>query len=175
MQSTSVRIEKWSLSSRIFHWVSIILLIVTWGLFILYENSESDSYLALHKAFGLSLLCWTIARIINRLRTKTPPSVVMPKWQEVSSRLVHLALYLLLIAMPIAGLLMTVYDGHSVSFFGLFDIPVFVTPDHAKAQFFKSLHTGVIWSSIIALTVVHILAAFYHQLIQKDKIINRML
>lgn len=174
MESNTLN-NKWAMSSRIFHWVSLILLVITWGLFVLYENSENISYINLHKAFGLSLLCWMLARLINRLITQTPPSLPMPKWQNLISHLVHLALYGLLIAMPIAGLLMTVYDGHPVSFFGLFDIPVFVTPDHNTSKFFQNLHTNVIWSLILTFTAVHILAALYHQFFKKDKLINRMM
>ncbi|WP_296404693.1 cytochrome b/b6 domain-containing protein [Psychrobacter sp.] len=175
MNATRIGVDKWAITSRIFHWGSLIFLITTWALFVTYENSESDAYLNLHKAFGLSMLFWTSGRIINRLLTKTPPNLIMPKWQVALSHLVHAALYILLLAMPIAGLLMTVYGGHSVSFFGLFEIPVFVTPDRPTARFFNNLHTGVIWSSIIALSAFHILAALYHQFIKKDKLINRML
>lgn len=169
-----MQIQKWPISSRIFHWISAILLLITWVLILTYEYTDQSLFINLHKAFGLSVLCWMIARVFNRLLTKAPASVVMPEWQKKISKLNHFVLYALLIAMPIAGLLMTVYGGRPVDIFGVFQIPVFVTPDRGYARFFNNVHTEIIWPMIVAFTSLHIGAALYHQFILKDKLINRM-
>ena len=169
-----MQIQKWPISSRIFHWISAILLLITWVLILTYEYTDQSLFINLHKAFGLSVLCWMIARVFNRLLTKAPASVVMPEWQKKISKLNHFVLYALLIAMPIAGLLMTVYGGRPVDVFGIFQIPVFVTPDRTLARFFNNVHTEIIWPMIVAFTSLHIGAALYHQFILKDKLINRM-
>ena len=169
-----MQIQKWPISSRIFHWISAILLLITWVLILTYEYTDQSLFINLHKAFGLSVLCWMIARVFNRLLTKAPASVVMPEWQKKISKLNHFVLYALLIAMPIAGLLMTVYGGRPVDVFGVFQIPVFVTPDRGYARFFNNVHTEIIWPMIVAFTSLHIGAALYHQFILKDKLINRM-
>ena len=169
-----IKVQKWPVSSRIFHWISAILLLITWILMVIYQNNEQDLYINLHKAFGLSVLFWMIARVFNRLLIKVPTAVVMPEWQKKISQLTHFTLYILLIAMPVAGLLMSVYGGHPVDVFGLFEIPVFVTPNRSTARFYENIHTGIIWPMIIAFTLLHIGAALYHQFILKDKLINRM-
>lgn len=169
-----IQVQKWPVSSRIFHWISAILLLITWILIVVYQNTNQNLYINLHKAFGLSVLFWMIARAFNRLLIKVPASVVMPLWQKKISQLTHLALYMILIAMPVAGLLTSVYGGHPVDMFGLFEIPVFVTPNRSTARFYENIHTGVIWPMIIAFTLLHIGAALYHQFILKDKLINRM-
>lgn len=169
-----IQVQKWPVSSRIFHWISAILLLITWILIVVYQNSDQNLYINLHKAFGLSVLFWMIARGFNRLLIKVPASVVMPLWQKKISQLTHLALYIILIAMPVAGLLTSVYGGHPVDMFGLFEIPVFVTLNRSTARFYENIHTGVIWPMIIAFTLLHIGAALYHQFILKDKLINRM-
>ncbi|SNT70646.1 cytochrome b [Psychrobacter sp. LV10R520-6] len=174
MNNVNPSVNKWPVSSRIFHWISAILLLVTWILMLLYQNMDEKVYIGLHKAFGISLLCWMIARVLNRVLTKSPPAALMPKWQFVMSKLSHFGLYALLIAMPMAGLLMTVYGGRPVDIFGLFQIPVFVTPDRTAARFYNDVHTDIIWPMIIAFTLLHISAALYHQFILKDKLINRM-
>ena len=174
MKNDQLRIQKWPVSSRIFHWISAILLLVTWALIFLYDNSDDRLYIGLHKAFGISLLFWMIARVINRLFTQAPPAVAMPNWQLLLSKLSHFVLYALLIAMPLAGLLMTVYGGRAVDIFGLFQIPAFVVPDRSMARFYNDLHTDLIWPMIIAFTVIHISAALYHQFIKKDNLISRI-
>ena len=174
MNRTKIYLTKWPISSRIFHWISALLLLVTWLLMVLYQYTDTKLFIGLHKAFGISVLCWMIARVLNRLLTRAPAPVVMPKWQLLISQLNHFVLYALLIAMPVAGLLMSVYGGRPVAIFGLFEIPVFVTPDRSLARFFNDIHTDIIWPMIIAFTLLHIGAALYHQFILKDKLINRM-
>lgn len=174
MSNTSSHLSKWSVSSRIFHWISAVLLLVTWLMILLYDNLDSSLYIGLHKSFGISLLFWMIARVINRAVTKAPPSIAMPKWQLLLSQLSHFGLYALLIAMPMAGLLMSVYGGRPVDIFGLFQIPVFVTPDRDLARFYNDLHTNIIWPTIIAFTLIHIAAALYHQFVKKDNLMARM-
>ncbi|MBE0406649.1 cytochrome b [Psychrobacter sp. AOP22-C1-22] len=175
MNKFQSHIQKWPTTSRLLHWISALLLLVTWCLMLLYGNSDNSLYLNLHKAFGMSVLFWMIARLINRLLTNTPPSVPMPVWQSIISKLTHFALYALLIAMPMAGLLMSVYGGHPVDIFGLFEIPVFVTPDRSAARFYNDVHTDIIWPMIIAFTLAHIGGALYHQFIKKDNLIKRII
>lgn len=174
MNQFNTSVQKWSVSSRIFHWISAILLLVTWILMVLYSNTDTKLFISLHKAFGISLLFWMIARVINRLFTKAPPPLPMPKWQIIISQLTHLLLYALLIAMPVAGLLMSVYGGRPVDMFGLFQIPVFVTPDRGAARFYNDMHTDIIWPMMVAFTLLHIGAALYHQFVKKDNLIGRM-
>ena len=174
MNSSNSNVSKWPVSSRIFHWISAVLLLVTWIMILLYDNLDNNLYIGLHKEFGISLLCWMIARVLNRVFIKAPPPVAMPKWQLLASKLSHFGLYALLIAMPIAGLLMSVYGGRPVDIFGLFQIPVFVTPDRGLARFYNDLHTDIIWPTIIAFTLIHIGAALYHQFVKKDNLIARI-
>ncbi|WP_182406932.1 cytochrome b [Psychrobacter sp. GP33] len=174
MQIDHENVQKWSASSRIFHWVSAVLLLVTWLLMLAYGYNESKVYIGLHKAFGMSVLFWMIARVINRLFTKAPPPLPMPKIQVIVSQLTHFILYALLIAMPIAGLLMSVYGGRPVDMFGLFEIPVFVTPNRTAARFYNDVHADILWPMIIVFTLAHIGAAFFHQWVKKDKLIDRM-
>lgn len=174
MNNTNSNLSKWSVTSRLFHWVSAVLLLVTWIMIILYDNLDSNLYIGLHKAFGVSLLFWMIARVINRLFTKAPAPLAMPKWQLIISQLSHFALYAILIAMPLAGVLMSVYGGRPIDIFGLFQIPVFVTPDRGLARFYNDVHTDIIWPMIIAFTVLHVGAALYHQFVKKDNVMARI-
>lgn len=174
MTPINATLQKWPLSSRIFHWISALLLLVTWILMLLYDQSESKFYIGLHKAFGMSLLFWMIARVINRVLTQSPRDVVMPKWQQLAAHFTHFALYALLIAMPIAGFLMSAYGGRPVDMFGLFEIPTFVAPDRKAARFYNDLHTDIIWPLIIVFTILHIAGALYHQFVQKDNVMGRI-
>lgn len=174
MKNTHSNLTKWSVSSRLFHWISAVLLLITWVMMFLYDNLDSKIYIGLHKAFGISLLFWMIARVINRIFTKAPPAASMPQWQILLSKLSHFALYALLIAMPIAGLLMSLYGGRPVDMFGIFEIPVFVTPDRGMARLYNDWHADILWPIILIFTAIHIGAALYHQFVKKDNLMSRM-
>jgi cytochrome b561 len=178
-KSMTERPTRWALSVRFFHWTSGLLLVAVWAMIFVHENTEDadDLYISLHKALGVSFLCWIMARFINRLSQKNqlPAPVAGPRWQQLSAGLVHSFLYVTLLLMPLAGLLMTQYKGYTTNMFGLFEIPLFVVPDRHLSHFFQSLHTDILWPLILALTAAHVLAALFHQFVKKDRTINRML
>ncbi len=161
--------QKYSLATRIFHWLGALFLLIP----VILINM-GDDYIGLHKAVGVSFLIWTVLRILNRFISKAPAPVPMPKWQTAVSHLTHLALYLAMLAMPISGLLMSMYGGRSTSVFGLFEIAPMVSPDRGMARFFNEVHEDVIFVGLIALIVAHVGAALYHQFVMKDNIISRM-
>ncbi len=136
--------------------------------------SSGETYLNLHRAFGVSLLFWMIARVISRVISPTPASVPMPKWQTAVSHLTHLLLYAVLFAMPLSGILMTWYGGHSIDMFGLFELQSILTTDRGQARFFNNLHTDVLWPTLMVFTGLHILGAIQHQFIKKDNIMSRI-
>lgn len=174
LSNTTVDQNRWSLSSRIFHWGSVLLLAITWLMICLREYGEGYTFIDLHKAFGVSLLFWMLARLCNRFVTKDPKPVSMAGWQKAVAHFTHFALYLLLLAMPIAGVLMSMYGGHGVSMFGLFEIPTMVETNRSTARFFNDMHVDIIWPLILLFTAMHIVGALYHQFVQKDNLINRM-
>lgn len=171
----SNEITKWSIMTRIFHWGTVILLFVTWLMISLDGNINSTlDFLDLHKAFGTTVLLFVAARILNRLSSQAPPAVPMPKWQHQISHITHWSLYLLLLAMPIAGILTSLYGNHPISMFGLFDIPVMITPDRKTAHLFENIHKDILWVALLIMTGLHVVGALYHQFIQKDNLIARM-
>ncbi|UNU72762.1 cytochrome b [Moraxella nasovis] len=158
--------QKYHIIARVFHWVGALLILVAYLL--------ADDYVGLHKAVGASFLLWTLLRIIGRLVTATPKPVPAPAWQTALAHLTHLGLYVLMLAQPISGILMSMYGGRAVDVFGIVQIPVMVSPDRAMAKLMNEWHTDIIFPAMLALIVAHIAAALYHQFIVKDNLIARM-
>lgn len=171
-------VQRWHGWIRFFHWTTVLLLGAVWAFIALHEASEDSGglYIGLHKATGVLILLWMIGRLIYRLmqRHLDPPDVPMPVWQTRVAHLTHSLLYVLLFMMPLAGLLMSQYGGRATSFFGVFDIPVWVVPDKATGRFFHDLHTDILWPLLLLLTVAHVGAALYHQFVLKDRLLDRM-
>ena len=168
-EHTASRPTKYSLAARIFHWIGALLIL---GAVI--AINLGDDYISLHKSIGASFLIWTLLCVANRFVAKAPAPVPAPAWQTGIAHLTHFGLYVAMIAMPMTGVLMSMYGGRGVSVFGLFSLPSMVGIDREMAKLMNGLHTGAVFYVLVFLIVAHIGAALYHQFIVKDNLIARM-
>lgn len=171
--------SKWPMVVRLFHWLSVVFLLVIFGLITLHENTDGAGglYIGLHKAFGICFFFWMLFRLANRVRQhgQQPKSVAAPRWQQFSASLVHSLLYGVLLMMPLTGFLMTQFAGRATSIFGWFEIPALLNPDREMSRLLNQLHTDFIWTALVLLMLSHVGAALYHQFVNKDAILKRML
>ena len=96
-----------------------------------------------------------------------------PKWQSLFAKLMHVALYALMIGMPIVGWLTLSAQGKVVPFFGL-QWPQLVAESKAVADGAKELHEagGTVGYFLIGL---HAAAALFHHCVVRDNTLRRML
>lgn len=170
----------WGWVAKTFHWLMFVLVVAAWFAVDQHENFPKGSpargeWMSLHKAFGISVFFLVWLRLAWRLSGTTPDPVITSKWQHRAAELVHWALYFLMVMMPLSGLLMSQFDGRVVSWFGVFDIPVFLTENKALAGQIKELHEDVWWPLLLALIGLHAAAGLWHQFIVKDGTLKRML
>jgi cytochrome b561 len=76
-------------------------------------------------------------------------------------------------AQPLSGIMMSQAAGVPVSFFGLFEFPVFLDKNPELAQFFKGVH-GTVWIILVVAVIGHAGAALHHHFIRKDKVLKQM-
>lgn len=161
------------------HWLMLLLFVAVYGTIELRELFEkgSDPREALktwHFMFGMLVFVLVWPRIAARLSGPTPAIRPEPvAWQQLSAKLLHLALYALMIAMPISGWLVLSASGKPVPFFGL-ELPPLVGTDKGLAKQIKELHElfGTAGYYLIGL---HAVAALYHHYIKRDDTLTRML
>lgn len=104
----------------------------------------------------------------------------MPQWQKLLATAVHVALYVLIIAMPLTGWIMaSASPSHDTRFFGTFEVPLpgfggmDVETRKSIDDSFHSVHGNLAWV-IIAMLALHLAGAFKHQFIDKDGLLARM-
>jgi cytochrome b561 len=161
------------------HWFMLLLLAAVYACMELREffPRGSDPREALkmwHFMLGLSVLALVVVRIVARFTSAAPPITPSPPlWQAWSAKVVHLALYILMIGMPLAGWLILSAEGKPVPFFGL-ELPPLVRPDKALAGWVEDIHetAGTVGYYLIGL---HALAALFHHYIVRDNTLTRML
>ncbi len=160
------------------HWVIVGLLIVQVTLGKVADDLplglDKLAMLARHKSVGITILALAVIRLTWRLIDRLPAPMPMPNWQLLASRLTHAAFYVLLFALPISGWLMSSAANYPVSWFGLAQLPDLVAPDREFKHLLEEVHETLV-NVLIALTILHIVAALKHQFIDRDGLLRRML
>jgi cytochrome b561 len=162
-----------------FHWV-IAGLIVTqftlgWMADDLPLGMRKLAMLARHKSFGMTVLMLAVLRLLWRLFNRPPELPAgMSRTQTILARGTHIAFYVLLFAMPLTGWTMSSAKNYSVSWFGLFTWPNLIGPNEQAFNLLKSTHV-LMSDALLAIAVLHILAALKHHFWNKDEVLIRML
>lgn len=171
--------NRYHFASIILHWLMLILLVGVYAAIELREffPKGSDPREALkfwHFTLGMSVFALVWLRIAARLIWPAPaPATDGPAWQHVTAKAMHLALYVLMIGMPLAGWLILSAEGKVIPFFGL-ELPALAAENDALAERIESLHKlgGTIGYWLIG---VHAFASLFHHYVLRDRLIARML
>ena len=161
-----------------FHW--LLFLMLTFSVFAgnflasMPKGAEKLEAAGMHKSFGAVILMLIFARLFWRLINVVPKDTAnTPDIQKSLAHAMHWALYALIFAQPLSGILMTQSAGYPISFFGLFDFPVWLDKDKSLAEFFRSAH-GVIWIILVVAVFGHVSAALHHHFIKKNGVLKKM-
>lgn len=161
-----------------FHWLLFLML----GFMIVAGNlleempkgAEKIEAAGVHKSLGLLVLALVALRLIWRLINTTPRDPEgTPAIQGLVAHAMHWALYLLMFAQPIVGILMSQAAGYPVRFFGLYELPTLVGKNQSLAEICHDAH-GAVWIALLLLVLVHAGGALYHHFIVKDDVLRRM-
>jgi cytochrome b561 len=174
-RNTSVR---YGSVAQFLHWAIVALLVVQVPLGkIAHElpaGLERLVMMSRHKSVGITILALAMIRLAWRWFDRPPPLPPMPRWQEIAARLNHRALYVVLLALPLSGWLMSSAANRPVSWFGLAQLPDFIAPDAALKETFEEVHEFLV-NLLFVLVGLHVAAALKHQFIDRDGLLYRML
>jgi len=128
----------------------------------------------LHKSIGVTLGVLVLIRLWWRL-THKPPALPasMPAWEVTAAKISHTLLYACLVIMPVVGFVGSNFTKYGVKYFGI-PIGPFFPENQAVRDALQEVHEITSYV-LIAAIVVHILAAFKHLVIDKDRVFERML
>lgn len=178
MQLTNTSL-RYGLVAILFHWLMAVMMIalVVIGLWM---TRMPISLLKLklfgwHKEYGMLILFLVMLRIVWRIGNIVPllPST-LPRWQKCAAHLVHWLFYILMIALPITGWLLTSASGLPVSLFGFVVLPDLVSSNESLRLLLIMIHQ---WLSYLLIFIffAHVGAALKHHFINKDDILRRIL
>ncbi len=165
--------------AQLFHWAIVVLVITQ---FVLAQRADDLprgpallQTLALHKSIGITILMLAILRLSWRWANPVPPMPASsPPWQHLAARISHIALYGLLLLMPIFGWLMSSARNFPVSWFGLVTLPDLIGANKQAYEFFHEGHEFLA-KVLFVLALLHAAAALKHHFIDRDDVLLRML
>jgi cytochrome b561 len=170
--------QGYSLTARVFHWVTALLVLAAIPMAIIMNNigegSLQDFLFDMHRSIGVLLIPIALGRLFWRFG-HPPPTLPddIPAAQQLVARLTHYALYVLLIAQPILGWVASSAYRAPITVFWLFDLPPIWPENRALSEQLFDVH---MWLGFTmgALVCAHIGAALFHHFGRRDQILLRM-
>jgi len=165
---------------KFLHWLTVALVIVAWllGTFgdEIPRGAARSTGLFIHIFAGFGVLVVLVARLLWRVFDRPPPPEITPFGSslEFLGKLTHAALYVLLAATPILGILLQFARGDALPVFGLTEIASPWVRDRAFAHSLKEVHE-TLSNILMVLASLHALAAMLHHLVLRDRTLERML
>lgn len=171
--------ETYGSVAKFLHWAIFLLIaaLLTIGFLMTDMSNGPDKFkiYGIHKATGIIVLMLVMLRLGWKLANVSP---LLPdslhKWEKLAAHLGHALLYVLIIAMPLSGWLMSSAAGLSVSVFGLFTMPDLIAPDKPFGKLMREVH-GWLAYAILVMVSLHIIAALLHHFYYKNNVLKRML
>lgn len=161
------------------HWLMAVLLAVIFSIGLYMRELPLSPWklqiYSWHKWAGVTAFLLVIARLGWRF-THRPPDLpsAMPRLMRRAAHAGHALLYLLMIAIPLTGWLMSSAKGFQTVYFGVLPIPDLLARDPALGESLRDIHATL--NFLLAGVVSgHVAAALKHHLIDRDDVLRRML
>ncbi len=162
------------------HWIAALAVI---GLFasglymrsLTYYDSLYQVLPYYHKSIGVILMLLILFRIVWRFINPQPKSLdTHSSLEKKGAKLAHIGLYLLMLAVMVAGYLISTAKGHGVNVFDLFEVPATLHGIAGQGDLAGMLHEYLAYG-LLGLAGLHALGALKHHFIDKDRTLFRMI
>lgn len=164
--------------TRSIHWIIALAVAVAYTVAIVREDLPKGDFrtflLGLHMWIGMTVLALSVVRLA--WRTAAPAVEPVPGTPAIRllAKAAHVALYLVLLLLPVVGLLAAWGKGRSVTLFGLMPLLPPFPIGKELGERLEDLH-GVVGHAVMILAGLHAAAAIAHQWVLKDGTLGRML
>lgn len=171
---STARLDRYSRGAVVLHWLIALLIALNFVAVWVAEDLPKETagqVMNNHKAFGITILVLTLARVLWRL-VHRPPALAetLAAWEVALSKVTHVLLYVLMLGIPLSGWLMhsAFTGGEPVSLFGLVDWPGLpMTQSKEVAHTYEEGHE-LMATGMLVLLALHVAGALKHRLIDKD-------
>ena len=171
--------------SRAFHWLTAIVVTIAFilgpGGFgrLMHQGLDpaTRSDIVWHESLGILVFVLTLLRLLWVAARPAAPQFGLSGWMHRLSKLAHLVLWGLLLALPVTAVLALGSEGHPLTLLGgvrVDQMPWIADSALAKLADWGDVH-GFLGDAIIWLAGLHAVAAIYHHVFLKDGVLLSML
>jgi len=161
------------------HWLTaglmVLVFVLAFSIDLATSRTSHTGLVQLHRSVGLTVWVVTMVRLAWRSVAKYPdwPSG-MSRIMQVAAMASEYAIYALLLAQPLLGLLQTSARGDHVDLFFIGQLPPLIKENRPLAQQLLSVHKAVGFS-LLGLISLHVSAALFHHFWRRDDTLTAML
>ena len=166
--------------SRMIHWTTAILFIalIPMGIFTSMIPEDApwrNAYYVIHKSLGISVFVLVLARLCWNLGSPRPAlDASLKRWERRLAKGAHLALYALLLAVPITGLVMTTFHGYP-SYFFAWELEPLWNESETGTLAWGVFHKYILPTVVYLVLAGHVLGALKHRFLDgKPHALRRM-
>ena len=162
------------------HWLTVILVVVAWilGLFgdDVPKGAPRAAGLFVHISAGLAIMALLVVRLAWNLANPPPDAepTGLGVWADRLGQTAHYLLYGLLIAVPIAGIMLQFARGDALPIFGIADIASPWIRDRAFSRSVKEVHE-ILAHTLMIVAGFHAAAALFHHWVLRDRTLAKVL
>ena len=172
--------SRYGLVTKLLHWsVAVLIIGLIWlGWYMVdltYYDAWYNDSLAWHKALGIVAFALGAVKIGWTLCSRPPAYVEsLKRWERVGAAAAHHLFYVMMMAIPLTGYLISTSQGEGIDLWGLFTVPAVVVAGEEIRDLAIEAHY---WCAYITggAGAVHAAAAIKHQFLDRDGTLRRML
>ncbi len=169
---------RWGSLSQFLHWLIVAFVVAQVTLALVFKSLHRGPLLFtlvnIHKSIGITIFALMLIRLLWRWGNRVPdlPAALTP-YERILARSTHVALYAILLVMPLTGWLGSAAHGIPVRWFALVTLPGIVAKSLVLSKLMFVAH---FWLAILlgVIVTVHIAAALRHHFVLRDDTLRRM-
>lgn len=171
--------DRYGAVAQSFHWLTVVLVIAAYMLSP--GGSETQVYSAAHdftrrthETLGLTVGLLTVLRLAWRALDATPNDAPMPVVLRYAAKFVQVALYILLLVVPLTAIVGAWLEGHAVTLLLVGDIAPLLPLSRGVGNTIATIHT-YLGDAIVWLAGLHAAAGVFHHFYLRDRVLRSML
>ena len=171
--------------SQLLHWVTAIVVTIAFTLGpggfgrLMRQGVDpaTRSDIVWHESLGILVLVLTVLRLAWVVLRPPAPQFAMAGWMHLTARLMNIALWVLLFALPATAFLALGSEHHPLTLLGgvrIDEMPVIANSAIAAWADWGEVHK-VLGDTLMWLAGLHAAAALFHHAVLKDGVLSAML
>ena len=177
--SASPAIERHPLVTRVLHWATAVILVVSVSAILYRETTEQKTLrqvlMELHRQLGLLVLLLLVARVaVRSVKGLVNHALGRSAARRRAAAVAHWSMYGVIAGLVLLGWALCNAHAIHLRLFGVIPLPDLVAADSDLADTLSDYHIWAAWV-LLSLVVPHVLAALWHHYIRHDGVLTAML